>query len=85
MKKIILLTLTFTLLMSYKLRANNNVLVTYSNIAEAKYKDALSLAKEMHHHIEEFLNNGVRCALSISVLFLSKAHFNDNITMINSV
>ena len=57
MKKIILLTLTFALLMSYQLSANNNVLITYSNIAAAKYKDALSLAKEMHQHIEEFLNN----------------------------
>ena len=57
MKKIILLTLAFTVIFSYQLKANNEILVNYSNIAEAKYKDALILAKEMHSSIEKFMNN----------------------------
>ena len=57
MKKIILLTLTFTVIFSYQLKADNEILVNYSNIAEAKYKDALILAKEMHSSIEKFMNN----------------------------
>ena len=46
MKKIILLTLAFTIIFSYQLKADNEILVNYSNIAEAKYKDALILAKK---------------------------------------
>ena len=57
MKKIILLTLAFTVLFSYQLKADNEILVNYSNIAEAKYKDALTLAKKMHSSIEKFMNN----------------------------
>ena len=57
MKKIILLTLTFTVIFSHQLKADNEILVNYSNIAEAKYKDALILAKEMHSSIEKFMNN----------------------------
>ena len=57
MKKIILLTLAFTVIFSYQLKADNEILVNYSNIAEAKYKDALILAKEMHNSIEKFMNN----------------------------
>ena len=57
MKKIILLTLAFTVIFSYQLKADNEILVNYSNIAEAKYKDALILAKEMHSSIEKFMNN----------------------------
>ena len=57
MKKIILLTLAFTAIFSYQLKAENEILVNYSNIAEAKYKDALILAKEMHSSIEKFMNN----------------------------
>ena len=57
MKKIILLTLTFTVIFSHQLKADNEILVNYSNIAEAKYKDALILAKEMHNSIEKFMNN----------------------------
>ena len=57
MKKIILLTLTFTVIFSYQLKADNEILANYSNIAEAKYKDALILAKEMHSSIEKFMNN----------------------------
>ena len=56
MKKIILLTLAFTVIFSYQLKADNEILVNYSNIAEAKYKDALILAKEMHSSIEKFMN-----------------------------
>ena len=37
MKKIILLTLAFTVIFSYQLKADNEILVNYSNIAEAKY------------------------------------------------
>ena len=57
MKKIILLTLTFINLISFQLKADNEVLVNYSNIAEAKYKDALTLAKQMHNRIEEFMKD----------------------------
>ena len=57
MKKILLFTFTFTCLISYQLRADNEVLVNYSNIAEAKYKDALTLAKKIHASIEQFLKN----------------------------
>ena len=57
MKKIILLTLAFTVIFSHQLKADNEILVNYSNIAEAKYKDALILAKEMHSSIEKFMNN----------------------------
>ena len=57
MKKIILLTFAFTVIFSYQLKADNEILVNYSNIAEAKYKDALILAKEMHNSIEKFMNN----------------------------
>ena len=57
MKKIILLTFAFTVIFSYQLKADNEILVNYSNIAEAKYKDALILAKEMHISIEKFMNN----------------------------
>ena len=57
MKKIILLTLAFTAIFSYQLKADNEILVNYSNIAEAKYKDALTLAKKMHSSIEKFMNN----------------------------
>ena len=57
MKKIILFTLTFINLISFQLKADNEVLVNYSNIAEAKYKDALTLAKHMHNSIEEFMKD----------------------------
>jgi len=57
MKKIILITLAFTVIFSYQLKADNEILVNYSNIAEAKYKDALVLAKKMHNSIEKFMNN----------------------------
>ena len=57
MKKIILLTLAFTVIFSYQLKADNEILVNYSNIAEAKYKDALTLAKKMHSSIEKFMND----------------------------
>ena len=57
MKKIILLTLAFTILISYQLKADKEILVNYSNIAEAKYKDALTLAKKMHRSIERFMKD----------------------------
>ena len=57
MKKIILLTFAFTVIFSYQLKADNEILVNYSNIAEAKYKDALTLAKKMHSSIEKFMND----------------------------
>ena len=57
MKKIILLTLAFTVIFSYQIKADNEILVNYSNIAEAKFKDALILAKEMHSSIEKFMNS----------------------------
>ena len=57
MKKIILLTFAFTVIFSYQIKADNEILVNYSNIAVAKYKDALILAKEMHSSIEKFMNN----------------------------
>ena len=57
MKKIILFTLTFINLISFQLKADHEVLVNYSNIAEAKYKDALTLAKHMHNSIEEFMKD----------------------------
>ena len=57
MKKIILLTFVFITLISYQLKADNDILVNYSNIAEAKYKDALTLADKMHISIEQFLKN----------------------------
>ena len=47
----------FTVIFSYQLKADNEILVNYANIAEAKYKDALILAKEMHSSIEKFMNN----------------------------
>ena len=57
MKKIILLTFAFTVIFSYQLKADNEILVNYSNIAEAKYKDALILAKKMYNSIEKFMKN----------------------------
>ena len=57
MKKILLLTLTFTILISFQLKADNGILINYSNIAEAKYKDALILAKKMHRSIEQFMKD----------------------------
>ena len=39
------------------IRDSNEVLVNYSNIAEAKYKDALTLAKQMHNSIEKFIKD----------------------------
>ena len=40
-----------------QLKADSNILLNYSNIAEAKYKDALTLAKHMHNSIEEFMKD----------------------------
>ena len=57
MKKIILLTFAFTVIFSCQLKADNEILVNYSNIAEAKYKDALTLAKKMHSSIEKIMND----------------------------
>ena len=57
MKKIILLTFIFITLITYQLKADNDILLNYSNIAEAKYKDALTLAKKMHRSIELFMKD----------------------------
>ena len=57
MTKIILLTFTLINLISFQIKADNQVLVNYSNIAEAKYKDALTLAKKMHESIEDFMKD----------------------------
>ena len=57
MKKIILLTFIFITLINYQLKADSDILLNYSNIAEAKYKDALTLAKKMHKSIEEFMKD----------------------------
>ena len=57
MKKIIIFTFVFITLITYQLKADNDILLNYSNIAEAKYKDALTLAKKMHKSIEEFMKD----------------------------
>ena len=57
MKKIILLTFVFITLINYQLKADSDILLNYSNIAEAKYKDALTLAKKMHTSIEGFMKD----------------------------
>ena len=57
MKKIILLTFIFITFITYQLKADNDILLNYSNIAEAKYKDALTLAKKMHRSIEQFMKD----------------------------
>ena len=57
MKKIILLTFIFITLITYQLKADRDILLNYSNIAEAKYKDALTLAKKMHRSIELFMKD----------------------------
>ena len=57
MKKIILLTFIFITLINYQLKADSDILLNYSNIAEAKYKDALTLAKKMHRSIEQFMKD----------------------------
>ena len=57
MTKIILLTFTLINLISFQIKADNQVLVNYSNIAEAKYKDALTLANKMHESIEDFMKD----------------------------
>ena len=57
MKKIILLTFIFITLITYQLKADSDILLNYSNIAEAKYKDALTLAKKMHRSIELFMKD----------------------------
>ena len=57
MKKIILLTFIFITLITYQLKADRDILLNYSNIAEAKYKDALTLAKKMHKSIELFMKD----------------------------
>ena len=57
MKKIILFTFVFITLITYQLKADNDILLDYSNIAEAKYKDALTLAKKMHRSIEGFMKD----------------------------
>ena len=57
MKKIIIFTFVFITLITYQLKADNDILLNYSNIAEAKYKDALTLAKKMHKSIERFMKD----------------------------
>ena len=57
MKKIIIFTFVFITLITYQLKADNDILLNYSNIAEAKYKDALTLAKKMHRSIEQFMKD----------------------------
>ena len=57
MKKIIFLTFVFITLITCQLKADSNILLNYSNIAEAKYKDALTLAKKMHRSIEQFMKD----------------------------
>ena len=57
MKKIIIFTFVFITLITYQLKADNDILLNYSNIAEAKYKDALTLAKKMHRSIERFMKD----------------------------
>ena len=57
MKKIIFLTFVFITLITCQLQADSNILLNYSNIAEAKYKDALTLAKKMHRSIEQFMKD----------------------------
>ena len=57
MKKIIFLTFVFITLITCQLKADSNILLNYSNIAEAKYKDALTLAKKMHRSIERFMKD----------------------------
>ena len=44
-------------MITYQLKADNDILLNYSNIAEAKYKDALTLAKKMHKSIERFMKD----------------------------
>ena len=57
MKKIIIFTFVFITLITCQLQADSNILLNYSNIAEAKYKDALTLAKKMHRSIEQFMKD----------------------------
>ena len=57
MKKIIFFTFVFITLITCQLKADSNILLNYSDIAEAKYKDALTLAKKMHRSIELFMKD----------------------------
>lgn len=57
MKKIFLVAFTLTFLIINQLKANKEVIINYSNIAEAKYKDALILAQQLHNSILDFMNN----------------------------
>ena len=57
MKKIFLVAFTLTFLIINQLKANKEVIINYSNIAEAKYKDALILAQQLHNSILDFMKN----------------------------
>ena len=57
MKKIFLVAFTLTFLIINQLKANKEVIINYSNIAEANYKDALVLAQQLHNSILDFMKN----------------------------
>ena len=57
MKKIFLVAFTLTFLIINQLKANKEVIINYSNIAEAKYKDALILAQQLQNSILDFMKN----------------------------
>ena len=57
MKKIFLIAFTITFFIINQLKANKEVIINYSNIAEAKYKDALILAQQLHNSILDFMKN----------------------------
>ena len=57
MKKIFLVAFTLIFLIINQLKANKEVIINYSNIAEAKYKDALILAQQLHNSILDFMKN----------------------------
>ena len=57
MKQIYLFTIVLMLIIVNKLISNDEIINNYANIAEAKYKDSLTLAENMNNEIQNFLKN----------------------------
>ncbi len=57
MKQIYLFTIVLMLFTVNKLISNDEIINNYANIAEAKYKDSLTLAENMNNEIQNFLKN----------------------------
>ena len=57
------LSIVFAFLFSFTCVAKNNLLTTYSNLAEEKYSDSLYLANLLLSKVNNFLNNTTKSNL----------------------